>query len=123
MSHFRPLSDDRTIMRAGVRAIKRGAAMTADRCHWVRDSDGLEVLIPHCWAAVLDPAACTCGVEGSRLEQAEAGRKVAEEEILRLREKLRLHAERHAAVMRHESRLYAEVKRLRDRVEELERRR
>lgn len=109
-------------MRAARRSSKPGATMTAERCHWVRDSEGFEVLIPHCWAAVLDPAACTCGVEGSRLEQAEAGRKVAEEEILRLREKLLLHAERHAAVLRHESRLYAGFQRLRDRVEELERR-
>jgi hypothetical protein len=83
------------------------------RCHWVRDKDGLEVLIPHCWAAVHDPAACTCDIEGSALERAEAARAAAEIEVERLREKLRRQADRFAAQLRKEERMFSEIRRLR----------
>ncbi|MCJ1903074.1 MULTISPECIES: hypothetical protein [Paracoccus] len=90
-----------------------------DPCHWVRDEDGFEVLIPRCWGSVLDPAGCTCDVEGSRLEQAERGRVSAEAEIMRLREKLERQADRYAASMRYQQRLWAELRRLRAEVESL----
>lgn len=91
----------------------------ADRCHWVRDEDGFEVLIPRCWGSVLDPAGCTCDVEGSRLEQAERARVSAEAEIMRLREKLERQADRYAASTRYQQRLWAELRRLRAEVESL----
>lgn len=88
--------------------------MASGRCHWVRDEDDTEVLIPFCWAAVLDPVACTCGVEGSPLEQAEARRDIAEGEVLRLREKLISGADRHHQAMAlTNGRLRAEIQRLR----------
>lgn len=67
-----------------------------DACHWVRGDDGVEVMIPMCWASILDPSACTCEVEPSRLERAEMARSVAEGEVLRLREKLRRNADQRA---------------------------
>lgn len=94
--------------------------MKPDRCHWVRDSDGLEVLIPICWGSVLDPEGCTCEVEGSRLERAECGRQIAEAEVLRLREKLARHADRYADTIASQQRLWREARDLRARLESLE---
>ena len=90
-----------------------------DRCHWVRCEDGTEVLVPGCWASVHDPAACTCGIEGSRLERAEAARDSAEAEVLRLREKLARHADRYAASQRYQQRMWREIRDLRLRLESL----
>lgn len=85
----------------------------ADRCHWVRCEDGTEVLIPRCWAAVLDPAACTCEVDGSRLERAEYARFSAEQEVLRLRGKLDRAAARYEESLFYQRRQYREINRLR----------
>lgn len=83
------------------------------RCHWVRHSDGVDVLIPMCWGAVHDPSECTCVTDGSRLERAEIAREIAEGEVLRLRNKLLGQADRYAATLRHQEGLYAEIRRLR----------
>ena len=33
-----------------------------DRCHWIREEDGVTILIPGCWPRVYDPdATCLCG--------------------------------------------------------------
>lgn len=91
-----------------------------DRCHWVRCEDGTEVLIPRCWDAVHDPAACTCNVDGSRLDRALRARDVAEQEVERLREKLQRAGVRHADFLARDARLMAEIRRLRAVVESLE---
>ncbi|WP_313348344.1 hypothetical protein [Paracoccus sp. (in: a-proteobacteria)] len=93
----------------------------ADRCHWIRDEAGFEVLIPHCWGCVLGgPAACTCEIEGSRLERADLARLVAEQEVLRLRTKVDRGAERYEQLVNHQRRQYAEIRRLRAVVASLE---
>lgn len=61
-----------------------------------------------CWAAVMDPSACTCEIDPSRIERAEIARSVAEDEIMRLREKLRRHADRQAVDHRTYQRLWKE---------------
>ncbi|MDO5622240.1 MAG: hypothetical protein Q4G24_12300 [Paracoccus sp. (in: a-proteobacteria)] len=89
------------------------------RCYWARDEHGLEFLIPACWASINDgPSACTCHIEGSRLEQAQRGRDEAEQEVLRLRGKLRHSADRYAASLDYQQRLWREVRRLRALLEE-----
>ncbi len=58
-----------------------------DRCYWVRDDDGDEVLIPMCHgSAIFGPASCTCRVPESRIEVAERGRSTAEAHVMKLRE-------------------------------------
>lgn len=91
-----------------------------DRCYWTRDEDGLEVLIPRCWGSVLDPAGCTCAVEGSALEKAERRRDIAEGEVLRLREKLIRATDRYEEILRKDRRWGAEVRRLEALVASLE---
>jgi len=91
-----------------------------DRCYWTRDEDGLEVLIPRCWGSVLDPAGCSCEVEGSVLEKAERRRDIAEGEVLRLREKLIRATDRYDGALRWQRRQYQEIKRLEALVASLE---
>jgi hypothetical protein len=80
-----------------------------ERCHWVREQDGTETLIPGCWGSVHDPANCTCEVPGSALERAERARQAAETEVERLREKLVSGAERVRELMTRNSRLHAQL--------------
>lgn len=93
--------------------------MTPDRCHWVRDSDGFEVLIPLCWDAVLDPGLCSCGVEGSRLDRAEIGRAAAESYVERLCDKLARATARYEEAILRDRRLVAEIRRLEAELESL----
>ncbi|MDB6178958.1 hypothetical protein PAF17_15815 [Paracoccus sp. Z330] len=59
--------------------------MTPDRCHWLKDEDGEEILIPMCCGgAVYGSYACTCTVPESRIEAAERGRAEAERQVQRL---------------------------------------
>jgi hypothetical protein len=80
-----------------------------ERCHWVREQDGTETLIPGCWGSVHDPANCTCEVPGSALERAERARQAAETEVERLREKLVSGAERVRELMTRNARLHAQL--------------
>lgn len=80
-----------------------------DRCHWVREQDGTETLIPGCWASVHDPANCTCEVPGSALERAKRARQAAETEVERLREKLSSAADRVRELMTRNARLHANL--------------
>lgn len=89
-------------------------------CHWIRDEDGFEVMIPRCWGSVLDPAGCTCSVDGSRIERAERAREIAEGEVMRLREKLLRQADRYSDSVRYQQRLHAEWRALRALLESLE---
>jgi peptidoglycan hydrolase CwlO-like protein len=77
-----------------------------DRCHWVREQDGTETLIPGCWGSVHDPANCTCEVPGSALDRAERARQAAEAEVERLREKLARAADRVRELMTRNARLH-----------------
>lgn len=83
-----------------------------DSCHWIRDEDGLEVLIPRCWGSVHHPVGCTCDVGGSALEQAERRRDIAEGEVLRLREKAMRARELYEGALRWQTRQRQEIKRL-----------
>jgi hypothetical protein len=57
------------------------------RCHHVKDPvTGNWVHIPGCWGGLYDPEGCTCGLEGSALDQAVEAREYAEERAERLRE-------------------------------------
>ncbi|RAP42376.1 hypothetical protein BYZ73_04050 [Rhodovulum viride] len=89
-------------------------APTRTRCHWLRDEDGLEILIQMCCgAAIGGPAECTCNVPESRIEAAERGRAEAEAHVLRLMDERdrRLHEQ---------AGIWGRNKRLRQRIEELE---
>lgn len=72
---------------------------TVGRCHWLRDDDGAEILIPMCMgAAVAGPEGYTCDVPLSRIERAEDARRAAEAEIERLLEKAERRAD-HVAIL------------------------
>lgn len=72
--------------------------MTVDRCHWVRDADGTEVMIPMCiGCAVLGPAQCTCNTPESAIEEAQRRRDEAERYVTRLREARERHREEQRA--------------------------
>lgn len=61
--------------------------MNPERCHWIRDADGTEVLIPMCiGCAVLGPKECTCDTPESAIEEAQRRRDEAERHVTRLRE-------------------------------------
>lgn len=92
-----------------------------DRCHWVREQDGTETLIPGCWGSVHNPANCTCEVAGSALERAERARQAAETEIERLREKLSSAADRVRDLMTRNARLHAHLTEARERMAEAHR--
>lgn len=67
-----------------------------DRCQWLFDR--YWIMIPGCiGAAVGGPHDCTCDIKGSKLEQAQRGREIAEGEVLRLHKR----AERRGAEMAH----------------------
>lgn len=88
--------------------------MTPDRCYWIKDKDGDEILIPMCQGcAIGGPLGCTCSVPESRIEAADRGRAEAERQVVRLREARdrRLDAQESA---------WWQIKRLRERVRELE---
>ncbi|PTW37210.1 hypothetical protein C8N38_1324 [Rhodovulum kholense] len=84
------------------------------RCHWLRDEDGLEILIPMCCgAAIGGPAECTRNVPESRIEAAERGRAEAEAHVLRLMDERDRRLHEQAGIWRRN-------KRLRQRIEDLE---
>ena len=83
-----------------------------DRCNWTLDDDGNAALIPRCWGSALDPFGCTCGVEGSALEQAERRRDIAEGEVLRLHEKAMRARELYEQTLRWQRCLIKEITRL-----------
>lgn len=64
------------------------ACFWSDRCYWVRDPDGYEVLIPMCMGAAIHPSGCTCRAPKSAIERAEARADIARAKVIRLREKL-----------------------------------
>lgn len=87
-----------------------------NRCYWVRDTADpeLEILIPMCWESVTTgPWACTCAVPASRIEAAERGRAIAEQHVLRMRE-------RRVSELDQQQRHWHQVRRLRARISELE---
>ncbi|MBL3598128.1 hypothetical protein JMM63_21725 [Rhodovulum sulfidophilum] len=87
-------------------------ASTPTRCYWLREEDGIEILIPMCiGAAIGGPAECTCNVPESRIETTERG--WAEAQVLRLREARDRCLEEQAVKWRQD-------KRLRQRIAELE---
>lgn len=88
--------------------------MSTDRCYWLKNEDGEEILIPMCYgSAAGGEAGCTCRVPESRIEAAERGRAEAEGHVLKLREARdrRLEEQR---------RDWNERRRLRQRITELE---
>lgn len=88
--------------------------MAPDRCYWIKDEDGDEILIPMCHgSAVYGPYACTCTVPESRLEAAERRRDAAEEYVLQLREARDRRLDEQQRHWRYQ-------KRLRQRIDELE---
>ncbi|TJZ85813.1 hypothetical protein [Paracoccus hibiscisoli] len=89
---------------------------TPNRCYWVRDTadPGFEILIPMCWATVTaGPEFCTCAVPASRIEAAERGRSIAEQHVLRMRD-------RRVSDLDHQQQHWNQVRRLRARIAELE---
>lgn len=84
-----------------------------DRCYWYRDGEG-EVLIPMCYGTAINgPHECTCDVPESRIEAAERRRDEAERQVLRLREARDRRLD-------HQQSNWWQIKRLRDRIRELE---
>lgn len=59
-----------------------GSLVDREGCHWVKDEDGEEVLIPMCMGALHDPSGCTCRPEAM---EAERVRRKHEDELRRLR--------------------------------------
>lgn len=70
------------------------SGLWSDRCYWVRDSNGDEVLIPMCIGAAHHPSGCTCDAPKSKIERAEARTEAALQYAERLRQKLRAASER-----------------------------
>ena len=84
-----------------------------DRCYWYRDGE-VELLIPMCYGTAINgPHACTCDVPESRLEEAERRRDEAERQVIRLREARDRRLD-------HQQSNWQQIKRLRDRIQELE---
>jgi hypothetical protein len=66
-----------------------------DTCHFVYPEGDDPIFIPGCWATIHgDQEACTCRVEGSRLERAIAAKTLAEKLADSLRLKLTYHMQR-----------------------------
>lgn len=81
-------------------------------CHSIKIGDEEWVHIPGCWAAIHDPACCTCYERGSELEEAIRGRREAEMYIERLQERAAERAERLNQMFSRNRRLYQEIERL-----------
>lgn len=87
--------------------------ITADRCHWVREQDGPAVLIPHCWQSVVSgPEFCTCPIVGSHLELAERALQIDKDEVERLRNKLKLAADRYEGQRLRNQQFHHKIRRL-----------
>lgn len=83
-------------------------------CHWVKDpKDGFLCFIPGCAVGVGDPLACTCQVEGSRLDKAEEALADAEETIRHLRSMLKYEQSHAGNLHRNNTRLRDEIRELR----------
>lgn len=83
------------------------------RCYWVRLEDGTDCFIPNCWGGVSGPEACTCEIEGSRLDRVQSALDVALSEVERLREKLARQHDWHEGNYHRAVRLHRELVALR----------
>lgn len=83
------------------------------RCYWVRLEDGMDCFIPNCWGGVSGPDACTCEVEGSRLDRLQCALDAASSEVERLRAKLARQHDWHEGNYHRAMRLHREVVALR----------
>lgn len=80
-------------------------------CHWVKDPDtGLDCFIPGCYGAIYAPGACTCEIEGSRLDRALAELGRAQETIGHLRAQLRLEHQHCGILQRNNNRLRDDIR-------------
>jgi hypothetical protein len=84
-----------------------------DRCHWVREPEGFEVLIPMCHgSAAYGSSGCTCTVPSSRIERAERGRAEAERYVMKLREARDEMLDRQKTSRRFQAQLHQRVREL-----------
>lgn len=87
-------------------------------CHWIRDGDGTEVLIPECYGGAHDPKECTCEVRGSELDQAREALRKAEERIARMVDAARQQNERYTQTFNMNRQLRARIIELESQKEE-----
>lgn len=84
------------------------------KCHWAVDREGgLNCFIPGCYGGAADPSSCTCQIDGSRLDQAEAELALAQETITYLRACLTYDRKNSLSLRRNNDRLRDQIRELR----------